>query len=110
MLTIKPYLDKDGSHLRSETQFGSNTISEWSYYFEADRQADGEVPENKVIWLPINAKDFVTALKDVTSKSFDTMVSMLGITPFQHSINYHKTRSQHTCMLQQENHIRRVRN
>lgn len=80
MLTIKPYLDKDGSHLRSETQFWSNTISEWSYYFEADRQADGEVPENKVILLPINAKDFVTALKDVTSKSFDTMVSMLGIT------------------------------
>ena len=79
-LTIKPYLNKDGEQLKSVVRFGSNEINEWSYYFESDMdRTTGEVPENKVKWLPINAADFMTALKETTSKSFDTVVAMLGI-------------------------------
>lgn len=76
--TFFPYLDKDGTQYSSQVPFGSNTITEWSYFFLSDRDpSTGEVPEAKIKWLPISADDFKN-MKAITAKSFDTVIAMLG--------------------------------
>ncbi len=75
---LEPYI-YEKCQLQKEEKYGSNDIKVWSYCFRKDIKTDGTVSLEKIVWLPVSAKDYVNDLHDIVVKTYDTMINMLGL-------------------------------
>lgn len=75
---LEPYL-YEKCQLQKDEKYGSNDIKVWSYCFRKDIKKDGTVSLEKIVWLPVSAKDYVNNLHETVVKTYDTMINMLGV-------------------------------
>lgn len=76
---IAPYSPDGVSFIEETRKFGSNEIQLWAYFFKRDELGDGTVKDDDLVWLPINPPDFANSLLENCKESYDTVISMLGI-------------------------------